>query len=109
VNFLADESVDQPVVNVVAIAELQPSLLDDVVLSKSTDSNALLLTTDKDFGELVFRQQQVTAGVVLIRLSGLSVEAKQDLVSAASREHESELRDAFTVISPGTVRIRRTT
>lgn len=46
-NFLADESIDQPIVNrlrqdghdVVAIAELQPSLLADVVLSKATDSS----------------------------------------------------------------------
>jgi predicted nuclease of predicted toxin-antitoxin system len=116
VNFLADESVDQPIVNrlrqdghdVVAIAELQPSLLDDVVLSKANDASALLLTADKDFGELVFRQRQLTTGVVLIRLAGLSVAAKQRVVSAAIREHASELSDAFTVISPGTVRIRGT-
>ena len=113
-NFLADESVDQPIVNrlredghdVAAIAELQPSLLDDVVLSRANDSGALRLTADKDFGELVFRQRRVTTGVVLIRLAGLSVAAKLGVVSAAIREHASELPGAFTVISPGMVRIR---
>ena len=32
----------------------------------------LLLTCDKDFGELVFRQQLSTAGVILIRLARLT-------------------------------------
>jgi hypothetical protein len=45
--------------------------------------------------------------VVLIRLAGLSTAAKMDIVSAVIRDHESELLHAFTVISAGTVRIRR--
>jgi hypothetical protein len=56
---------------------------------------------------LVFRRRQATTGVVLIRLAGLSTAAKMDIVSAVIRDHESELLHAFTVISAGTVRIRR--
>lgn len=74
-NLLADESVDQPVVtrwrqdghDVVAVAEIEPSIADATVLARANDSGASLLTSDKDFGELVFRQKQLSTGVVLIR------------------------------------------
>ena len=69
-NLLADESVDRPIVErlrddgheVVYVAELSPSIGDDEVLQKANDSRALLLTTDKDFGELVFRQRRLNLG-----------------------------------------------
>ena len=113
-NFFADESVDHPIVerlradghDVLAVAEMAPSIPDDTVLAHANQRGDVLLTGDKDFGELVFRQHQVTAGVVLIRLAGLSAETKAGIVSAALREHGAELLHAFTVISPGMVRIR---
>ena len=77
--FIADESIDQPIVSqlradghlVEAVSELSPGITDHEVLSRSTDQGAVLLTADKDFGELVYRQGQASTGVVLIRLSGL--------------------------------------
>jgi predicted nuclease of predicted toxin-antitoxin system len=114
-NFLADERVDQPIVDplrqdghiVLAVVELEPSIPDNVVLARANEAEALLLTADKDFGELVFRQRRVTTGVVLIRLAGLSPETKAAIVSAVMRNYETELANAFTVINPGTVRIRQ--
>ncbi len=81
---------------------------DETVLARANQRGDLLLTADKDFGEMVFRQRQVTAGVVLIRLAGLSTESKVGIVSKVIREHEAEMAGAFTVISPGMVRIRPT-
>ena len=78
-NLLADESVDGPVVErlrqegheVVYVAEISPSVVDEEVLQRANTSAALLVTADKDFGELVFRQGRLHAGVVLLRLAGL--------------------------------------
>lgn len=89
------------------IAEFAPSIDDETVLHQANLNRALLLTEDKDFGELVFRQGLVHMGVVLIRLSGLSLSAKVTNVSTALANHENELLEAFSVISPGRVRIRR--
>jgi predicted nuclease of predicted toxin-antitoxin system len=115
-NLLADESVDKPIVDrlrqdghrVLYIAELEPGINDETVLQQANQDNALLLTADKDFGELVFRQGRVHAGVVLIRLSGLSLPAKASAVSSVFKAHSGELVNAFSVISPGNVRIRHT-
>jgi hypothetical protein len=67
----------------------------------------LLLTADKDFGELVYRMRLIHSGVVLLRLSGLSAEAKCEHVFAVLAQHATEIGHAFTVISPRSVRIRR--
>ena len=66
-NFLADESVDRPIVDslrqrghdVLYVAEMEPGISDDAVLDLANQEGALLLTADKDFGELVFRQRRI--------------------------------------------------
>ncbi len=114
-NLLADESGEREVVErlraeghpTVYVAELSPSITDDQVLSEANAHAALLVTADKDFGELVFRLGRIHAGVVLIRLAGLSSPAKAETVSQVFRDHAAELGGAFCVIAPGSVRIRR--
>jgi predicted nuclease of predicted toxin-antitoxin system len=114
-NLLADESVDRPVVlrlrdeghDTMYVAELSPSISDDEVLAQANDRGALLLTADKDFGELVFRHGRVHAGVVLLRLDGLPLADKADIVATVLQQRGAELPGALTVISPGVVSIRR--
>ena len=84
-----------------------PGISDDAVLDLADRGAALLLTADRDFGELVYRQRRTTSGIVLVRLAGLSPSRKADLVSTALHQHWAELLHSFTVISPGTVRVRR--
>jgi predicted nuclease of predicted toxin-antitoxin system len=42
-------------------------VFDETVLDLANREDALLITADKDFGELVFRQGWSTVGVVLVR------------------------------------------
>ena len=113
-NLLIDESVDRQVVeklrldghNVVYVSDMDPGISDDLVLSTANNMRALLVTADKDFGELVFRRQQINAGVLLIRLAGLSPQSKAELVAGAVRDHADELPGAFSVLSRGMIRIR---
>ena len=113
-NLLADESVDRPIVErlrrdgheVVYIAELAPGIIDDEVLETANSRNAVLVTTDKDFGELVFRRDAIHSGVILVRLAGLANETKAEIVAEVCRLPQTELIGSFTVVSPGQVRIR---
>jgi predicted nuclease of predicted toxin-antitoxin system len=114
-NLLADEGVDRHLVDqlrtdghdVLYVAEMEPGISDDEVLQCANEHSALLVTEDKDFGELVFRQRRIHLGVILVRLHGLSSSAKAHLVSDALAQHGAEMSDAFSVISPGSVRIRQ--
>lgn len=113
-SLLADENIEQQIVQrlrqdghqVLYVIEMEPSITDDVVLQRANEHHALLLTGDKDFGELVFRQGLVYSGVTLIRLDPLPPESKADLVSQAFTAHGAEMEHAFSVISPGRLRVR---
>ena len=85
---------------------MEPGISDDAVLSLANREKALL-TTDKDFGEMVFRQHCHASGIVLIRLAGLSQTSKAELVVSVIKKHKTELSEAFTVIILKTIRIRR--
>lgn len=114
-NFVADESVDQQIVTplrreghvVSYIVETGPGASDADVLESAKSKGAILLTADKDFGEIVFRQQQVTEGVIFVRLAGQSQKRKAEIVSSAVKRHGEELFRAFSVITPGGIRIRK--
>ncbi len=114
-NLLVDENVDGPIVerlrqeghSVWYVAEMEPGVLDDVVLDLANREESVLLTADKDFGELVFRQRRLVPGVVLIRLAGFAPWHKAEIVASVVNAHAKELLHAFTVITPKAVRIRR--
>lgn len=114
-NIVADENVDKEIVdrlrtdghNILYVAELDPAIDDHAVLARSRESNAVLLTADKDFGELVFRQHLLHSGVVLIRLAGVEGKTKAELVAAAFEHHADELRLGFAVLSRRLLRLRK--
>jgi predicted nuclease of predicted toxin-antitoxin system len=89
------------------VAEYQPGLTDTTVLEQANSRRAVLITLDKDFGELVYRQGKASAGVILLRVAGLSAADKVRTVLAAISAHGSEMVGSFTVVTPGKVRIRR--
>ena len=113
-NVVADEGVDQAIVStlreaghsVLSVAESMPGAADSEVLAKAQSAGTILLTTDKDFGELVFRQKLAAAGILLIRLEGLSEAAKAEAVGLAFRSHSALMSESFSVLSPGLLRIR---
>jgi len=78
-------------------------------LALAAGTGAVLLTQDKDSGELVHRQRQASAGVLLIRLAGESPDGKARLVVRAIVDHGSEFSAAFAVLEPARLRIRRPT
>ena len=65
-----------------------------------------MVTSDKDFGDLVFRLRRLSAGVVLISLAGLTPAKKAAIVTSVISKHSQELSKSFTVITPTGVRIR---
>ncbi len=113
--FVADESVDRQIVSflrqagytVLYVAEMEPGIPDEAVLDVTNREQALLLTADKDFGDLVYRQRRFALGIVLIRLAGVPPAGKANLVLSALNRHGSEMPGSFTVITTEAVRIRR--
>ena len=76
VRFLANENVPGDAVvaardagiDLAWIGELAPGAADETVLQRAQGDGRVLITFDKDFGELAFRKgQAATKGVILLR------------------------------------------
>lgn len=113
--ILADENIVSAVVvglradgwDVVWIAEVAPSIEDADVLARAAREGRVLLTDDKDFGELVVREGRAHRGVVLLRLHGMPPAERAVLVSRVFGSLMDEIRGNFAVVHrDGAVRIR---
>ena len=113
--FLADEGVDKPIVialreagfDINYILETHQGADDELILQMANSQERILLTQDKDFGELVFRLKQSHTGIVLIRLEGYTPTIKAQIVKGVLLVHQNELANAFTVVQPNAIRIRK--
>ena len=115
--FVADEGVEARIVerlrfeghDVDYVAELAPGITDDEVLDLDKPlprESRKRLAGACGFGKLVFRLRRVVAGVLLVRLAGLSSDDKAEFVAAAVRDYGDQMPGAFAVISPSAIRIR---
>lgn len=113
--ILADENVEREFIealrkadfDVLSVRESYTGAADDEILQIAVDEQAVIMTYDTDFGELVFRFDLPSHGVILLRVHGLSLAEKTQLMIRVIREHGAEIENAFTVISENSVRIRR--
>ena len=111
--FLAGESCAGPVIlalgeaghDVVAIAGVAKAATDEQVLERALNEKRVLITEDRDFGELVYARGRSSAGVILVRFHNRARRAKPATVVEAVAKLGSRLRDAFTVVEAGRVRI----
>ncbi|NOT31864.1 MAG: DUF5615 family PIN-like protein [Planctomycetes bacterium] len=114
--FLADESCDFRVVqalrvaghDVLAVMEVAPGAPDFDVLKDAQELGRILLTEDRDFGQLVFANRMAQGGgVVFIRCpEPARAHLPQSIVSMVERVG-ARLEDHFAVWTPGRLRLRR--
>lgn len=81
-----------------------PGSSDEVVLARAQTEDRLLLTFDKDFGELAFRFGLPISGVILLRLSASSPTRLTQVVMAALTSRE-DWAGMFSVVEEGRVRM----
>jgi len=114
-SIVIDESVDYAIIeklsannfNVYAIIDETPSISDESVLNIATEKNALIITEDKDFGELVFRFQLSHRGILLVRMISSKSFEKADAVLRVMINHQEELINNFSVLDENKLRIRK--
>jgi predicted nuclease of predicted toxin-antitoxin system len=83
-----------------------PGVADPVVLARAVSEGRVLVTFDKDFGDLAFHAGLPTGcGIILFRLrAGTSAELAEKIVFALSQR--SDWEGHFAVVEPGKVRLR---
>lgn len=112
--LVADENVPRPVLDrlradgwdVDAITDLAPGSPDEQVLARANLERKVLLTQDRDFGELAFSSKLPVAGIVLFELERLSLASQADRLSTVLVAERDGLDGCFLVVEPARVRHR---
>jgi predicted nuclease of predicted toxin-antitoxin system len=112
--FLLDQSTDSRLLSYLTqlghdatqIRRTYPhSIPDPEVLSLAYQEKRILITDDRDFGELVFRLQQPHAGVIFLRLGTYApLSLKIERLSFVLTNYADQL-DEFLVVKKDTVRV----
>ena len=111
--FLVDESTGPAVAvwlaarghEVFSVYDEARGMDDDTIIRKAFDEEWILVTNDKDFGEMVFRLRRPHQGVVLLRLEDERA-AKKIEVLGRLLEHQADLLPGrFVVATEHRVRI----
>ena len=55
--------------DVVWVREIRRGMNDEEIISLSIDESRVIMTFDKDFGELIYRSRRRVLGVILVRIS----------------------------------------
>ena len=112
--FVADENFPRPALEalrnagweVFSVADECPGISDEEVAALCSEGQRVLLTFDKDFGELVFRRGlSAGSGVALFRLIPESPEEAAD-VALALVKLLPDLTGTFCVITRDRIRVR---
>lgn len=112
--FLVDECTGVAVVQFLraqgfdtfSVVESMPQARDNEILYRAVQEQRVVITNDKDFGDMVYRDQREHAGIILLRLADDSTATKIRVLTAVLAEHVDKLADHFVVATEQNVRIR---
>lgn len=113
--FLADESCDFAVIralrsagyDVLAIIETAPQTRDTEVIALAAREKRVLLTEDKDFGQLVYAELYESSGVILIRFPASERNGLPSAILQVVAKLGERLTGVFVVLTPQRIRIGR--
>lgn len=91
--------------DVFSVYEEAHGLDDDSVLQKAVTDNRILITNDKDFGEMIFREGKAHKGVILLRLENERAANKIKVLKRLLEQYADQLAHNFVVATEITVRI----
>ncbi len=89
-----------------SVADFDPKMDDEAILHRAYRENEILITCDKDFGNLIFNKGLPHKGV--IRLEDTTPQRQIVYLSALLEKHSNELSNSVVVAQGGVIRIRAT-
>ena len=92
---------------VFSVYEAARGIDDERILQKAFVEHWIIITSDKDFGEKIYREQWPHRGVVLLRLDDERVANKIAVIQRLLENHADRLPDTFVVVTENRVRFAR--
>ena len=112
--LFADENMARAIVirlrdlghDVLYASEVQPGAADSDWLNRAEAESRVVLTADKDFGDLIFRDRLTSHGIVLLRLGDMPLVHRLSRLEEAWPSVEAHPVGKFIVVTPSRIRIR---
>lgn len=107
IKFVADVNVEKPIIDYLSengydirwIPDYNCEILDEELLKLANKEKRILITNDKDFGEIVFLQKKLSSGLILLRVKGQKAEDKVRLIKRLLHDYSDKILNHFIVIT----------
>jgi predicted nuclease of predicted toxin-antitoxin system len=112
--LFADENMARAIVSkfrdkghdVMYASEVEPGAADTDWLERAEQDGRIIITSDKDFGDLIFRDRLTSHGVVMLRLNDMTLIDRIARLEQAWPVVQAHPSGKFIVITPSKIRIR---
>jgi len=113
IKFLIDECTGSKVAEwlenegyeVYSVFDKSRGISDEEIIQKASEEDWVLVTNDKDFGELVFKNAYEHCGVIFLRLNNERYLNKINCLEKLLSNHLDQIKNQFVVVTETTVRI----
>lgn len=91
----------------IALRDVDPRMSDQDAQELASKQGRIVITMDKDFGELVYRLQQKHVGILLLRMDDAQKEEKLAAIKTILSQFGDQINNSFTTYRNGKLRIRK--
>ena len=92
--------------DVKSVRDINPEAKDSEVLHLAVAENRMVITMDKDFGELVYNSGKAHSGVLILRLEDANGAQKIVTLQKILSEYSDKMENKFCVFQHGRLRIK---
>jgi predicted nuclease of predicted toxin-antitoxin system len=91
---------------VISIRSLNPEMTDKEIITLAISEAAIVITMDKDFGELVYKENKQHSGILLLRLEDAVAQEKLAVIQSLFPSQTETVKKYFAVYQNGKLRVR---
>lgn len=86
--------------------DINPKAKDSEILKFAVNEDRMVITMDKDFGELVYNSGKLHSGVMILRLEDANGDQKVKIVKKILTEYSDKIKNKFCVFQDERLRIK---
>ena len=91
--------------DVCSVYDLSRGADDETIIQKAVGEGRILITSDKDFGQIFFRDGRVHSGVILLQLEDERPQAKTAVMKRLLNNYPDRIEGQFLIVSEEIIRI----
>jgi len=107
IKFLANVNVEKPLIDFLNekgfdikwVTNIDKRMPDDRVCEIANSEQRIIITNDKDFGEIVFYQKKIVHGIILLRVNGQNSSEKIILLEKLLENYSDKIANHFVVLT----------